>query len=222
MDESSEFLERIALALEAALAEPATTSLSPWTTLFIGTILGGVLGAIGRYLVWEYQQAKLKADKRILFSGLIGDEITHRWTSRIGADFTALFAREFAIKEVREFCNDIIIREHDLPVFKMAYERALDLNVFYERRVISHMVYIHVKSKDLCDAQNYMSKLLEAYDQETDDDKRSKLGELMEGNWEYLGREVALINEESELVHRSIECDYRKFTNERAPVHAPG
>ena len=215
MENYAAVLERIAKALEEANAAGSTYGLDPWIALAVGGVLGGITGFVGRWLVWEYQQRRVNRERRLLFCGLIGDEIDLRWRPHIGKDLKALFNKGFDLERAREFCNDIVLTDRDLPIFKMAYERCLELNVFVKRSIVSDMIYVSVLVSDLCDGQRYLVKLLKEYDGETEEGKRALLREQLEENWAKIKKVVDDIDEQSSLIFQQISEDYIVFKKDR-------
>lgn len=214
MENYAAVLERIAKALEQANAAEIASAPDPWITLVVGGVLGGILALVGRWLVWEYQQRRVTREKRELFCGLIGDEIDLRWRPHIGQDLKDLFNKEFDLRHVRGFCNNMVLTDRDLPIFKMAYERALELNVFVKKSVVSQMIYVNVLFNDLRDAQGYLVKLLSEFDGETDDRKTDLLRGRIEENWARMKKVVGDIDEQSSLIFEAISDDYNEFKKE--------
>lgn len=216
MAEYTETLDRIADAIEQFSREAAQSGLNPWLTLILGALAGAALGVLGRYVVWDLQQKRLNRKKRALFAGLLGDEIDLRWRQKIGKDLKELFGDDYEIEHARRFCKKMKISQSDFPIFRTVYYNLLELDVFIGSYFSSHIVYVYILIKDLINAQDYLSVLLQKYDKETDDELRQKIDGEIEHNWKII--RTTIIDEifhHTEIIFNEIQNDYRTTLDER-------
>lgn len=200
MPDYSAVLDRIATALEHLSAQYAA-SVSPWVTLFSGAFLGALVTFSGQWIFWTRQQSVVNRRKREFVGKMLKDELSDRLPNQIGSELIGLFQEPIAIDRVRHFCNNVTMSDNDLPICKMAYENALELNVFLNTRLVSHIIYIHVLMKDLCDAQTQLRAKLEKYDAVNDANNKNEMEETVVTNYSSLKKQfVDKIFEQSRIV----------------------
>ncbi|MDJ0950596.1 MAG: hypothetical protein QNJ94_16915 [Alphaproteobacteria bacterium] len=220
MEDDSNLLERIAVAVES-LSSPNVSLVDLGQLLYIA--VGGALGAVLTYVVRKKHQAEVdrrhKAkeeeelqEKKLLLSGLLGDEIVLRWKEQIASDLGRHF-RKFSLEDVSTI-NRTHLSDNDLYVFKQCGLNMFEADVFEDKTLVSHIVYVHMLIKDFLDGKEALAQIHQQYLSSTRDSPTKTTESDVRQEWKRLASQFDQLDGEIDKVFRAIESEYRKYISD--------
>jgi len=170
MSDEIDALNRIAEVLERS-AEPAflQTVAGQFVILVFGAVVGVGLGAVVTHFLGkrlrqeeeertEREEVRRRVQQRRLLVSLLGDEIVLRWNQLIARELRLMF-EEYSLDKVDGLCT-MRFQPQDLYVFQQCANDFVLTTVFDDNAVVSHVIYVHILAKDLCDKQNILTPIL--------------------------------------------------------------
>jgi len=190
--------------------------------LVFGAVVGASLGAVFTYFIRKRlhqqevertgrEEVRRREQQRRLLVSLLGDEIVLRWNQIIAKYLRQVF-KEYSLDNVHGLCT-MRFQPQDLFVFQQCANDVALTTVFDDNAVVSHIIYVHILAKDLCDKQNLLGQKYKEYKSaETSDTSADKTNDRsVKAEWEDMKHTFDQMDTEMIKMFTRIENEYNKY-----------